>query len=130
MLILTIRTDKPEAELGLYEGKNKLKSLVWVAHRKLAEQLLGKIEDLLADQQKTFPDIKAIAVYEGPGSFTGLRIGVSTANALAYGLNIPVIAKGGNDWEESAIDELLQGNAHPTAIPNYGQTAHITQPKR
>lgn len=55
--------------------------------------LLGQyVESLLQEQQLTPHEIDAIAISMGPGSYTGLRIGVSLAKGLCYGLNIPLIA--------------------------------------
>ncbi len=50
------------------------------------------IEEVLKEASKTPKDIDAVAVSKGPGSYTGLRIGVSSAKGLCYGLNIPLIA--------------------------------------
>lgn len=57
-----------------------------------AEKLHPYIEDVLAEAMITFKDLKAIAVGKGPGSFTGLRIGISAAKGLCFALNIPLIA--------------------------------------
>ena len=50
------------------------------------------IEEVLENQKIKTKDLSAVSVSEGPGSYTGLRIGVSTAKGIAYGLNIPLIA--------------------------------------
>ncbi|MEE0882744.1 MAG: tRNA (adenosine(37)-N6)-threonylcarbamoyltransferase complex dimerization subunit type 1 TsaB [Bacteroidales bacterium] len=50
------------------------------------------IEDLFSQTSYNYSDLSAIAVSIGPGSYTGLRIGASTAKGLAYALDIPVIA--------------------------------------
>lgn len=50
------------------------------------------IDGLFTQTQYSYSDLSAIAVSIGPGSYTGLRIGVSTAKGLAYALDIPVIA--------------------------------------
>lgn len=50
------------------------------------------IEDLVQEAGIHFKDIQAIAVSQGPGSYTGLRIGVSAAKGLCYALNVPLIA--------------------------------------
>ena len=57
-----------------------------------AEQLHLLIEALLNEENLTFTDLTAIAVGKGPGSFTGLRIGISAAKGLCFALNIPLIS--------------------------------------
>lgn len=57
-----------------------------------AEKLHVFIEELLAENNLIFSDLNAIAVSQGPGSYTGLRIGVSSAKGFCYALNIPLIA--------------------------------------
>ncbi|MCC5924391.1 MAG: tRNA (adenosine(37)-N6)-threonylcarbamoyltransferase complex dimerization subunit type 1 TsaB [Crocinitomicaceae bacterium] len=57
-----------------------------------AENLTFFIQTLLERNGVVWQDIEAIAVTSGPGSYTGLRIGVSTAKGLCYGLGIPLIA--------------------------------------
>lgn len=63
------------------------------APRQQAEKLVPAIEALLKSQKKKLADLKKIVVANRGGSFTSLRIGVITANALAYALNIPVEAE-------------------------------------
>lgn len=57
-----------------------------------AERLHVYIEEIIQDAGIQFQDLKAIAVSQGPGSYTGLRIGVSAAKGLCYAMNIPLIA--------------------------------------
>lgn len=57
-----------------------------------AKTLAPAIEKLLGDQGLTTADLQAISVIQGPGSFTGLRVGIATAKVMAYALRIPVIA--------------------------------------
>lgn len=63
-----------------------------LAGKTFAAQLVPKIEDLLASQGSNLEDLKAIVVVNGPGSFTGLRIGVSSSKALAEALSLPLVA--------------------------------------
>ncbi len=57
-----------------------------------SSKLLPAIESSLAETNTKLEDLDALAVTRGPGSFTGIRIGIATANSLAFSLNIPVIA--------------------------------------
>jgi tRNA threonylcarbamoyladenosine biosynthesis protein TsaB len=56
-----------------------------------ASSLTLFIEDLLKQENMSVKDLEAIAVSKGPGSYTGLRIGVSVAKGMAYAVSIPVI---------------------------------------
>lgn len=130
MIILVIRTDKPEAELYLYDGQKRLESIKWQAHLKLAESLNTQIEKILNKSSISYEDLQGIAVFKGPGSFTGLRIGASAANALAYSLDIPIIARGGKDWLNLALKDLESGNNDQIAVPEYGSRARTTRPRK
>lgn len=57
-----------------------------------AEKLHPLIKSLLEQVNLSFTDLSAVAVSKGPGSFTGLRIGVSAAKGLCFALNIPLIS--------------------------------------
>jgi tRNA threonylcarbamoyladenosine biosynthesis protein TsaB len=57
-----------------------------------AEKLHVFIEEVIAEIGISFHDLVAVAVSQGPGSYTGLRIGVSAAKGLCFALNIPLIA--------------------------------------
>lgn len=130
MLILTIRTDKPEAEVGLYDNDKQLAYVTWQAHRALAETLLQKIEDELKKLDKSWKDIEGIVCFQGPGSFTGLRIGLTVANTLSYSLSAPVVAAQDPNWLENGIERLQAGETDKAALPFYGADVHITQQKK
>ncbi|MEK7059909.1 MAG: tRNA (adenosine(37)-N6)-threonylcarbamoyltransferase complex dimerization subunit type 1 TsaB [Patescibacteria group bacterium] len=129
MLVLTIRTDNPEAELGLFNDSAKLDYQEWPAHRELAETIHRKIEDLLSGQQKALEDIQGLIVYKGPGSFTGLRIGITVANTLADALNVPIVGASGEDWQRSGIDRLQNEENETVILPEYGSLPKTTTPK-
>lgn len=130
MLVLTIRTDKPEAEIGLYDGEAQLAYEVWPAHRQLAETIHKKITDMLTTQDKQLQDIAGIVCFQGPGSFTGLRIGLTVGNALAMGLGVPVVATQDQDWITEGTRMLLHGSNDFPVLPYYGADVHITQQKK
>lgn len=127
MLILTIRTDKPEAEIGLYEGDHRLVYQTWQAHRKLSATIHTQIATLLKAEDKQLEDLQGIVIFQGPGSFTGLRLGMTVANAITYSLSIPIVATRGDDWLASGIERLHAGENDQIALPHYGAEAHITQ---
>ena len=57
-----------------------------------AERLHVFIDEVCKESEISFQDLAAIAVSQGPGSYTGLRIGVSSAKGLCYALNIPLLS--------------------------------------
>lgn len=63
------------------------------AKEQTSQRLLPFIDEILKKEGKTVKDISEIEVNTGPGSFTGLRVGVSVANALGWALDIPVNGK-------------------------------------
>jgi tRNA threonylcarbamoyladenosine biosynthesis protein TsaB len=130
MLIFTIRSDKPEAEIGLFEGPKEIAHLTWLAHRELSDTLHIKIRDMLKENNKTLKDLAGLVVFKGPGSFTGLRIGLSVANTFAYGLKIPIVARSGNNWRTEGVDAILGGQNDKLALPEYGAEAKTTTPKK
>lgn len=129
MIILTLRTDKPESEIGLYQDDKQLTYEVWPAGRELSVQIHTKIHGMLQSQGYGWSDLGGIVCFKGPGSFTGLRIGLSVANGLAYGLRIPIVAEQ-DAWIEQGIERLLRGEQDELALPDYGREAHITQSKK
>ena len=130
MLILTLRTDKPEAEIGLFNDQQQLAYKIWPAHRQLAETIHTQLGDLLSSQKQQLQDIKGIVMYQGPGSFTGLRIGLSVGNALAASYSVPAIGTTGDDWMQAGIEALLSGNGQKVVLPEYGAPINITKQKK
>jgi tRNA threonylcarbamoyladenosine biosynthesis protein TsaB len=129
MLTLTIRTDRPEAELGLFRDDEQLAYFTWLADRQLAETIHLKIKELLESQDLSLKGLQGIVVFKGPGSFTGLRIGLSVANALADSLQVPIVAESGKNWISKSQLRLIKGDNEHIALPHYGSPPHITLPK-
>lgn len=130
MLLLTLKTDQPIAEIGLFHDNIQLHYIRWEAHRRLAETIHLKLSELLAHNSSKLNDLGAIVVFKGPGSFTGLRIGISVANALAYGAAIPIIGTTGENWIDGGIRQILSGSNDVLVHPHYGAPAHVTKPKK
>lgn len=63
-----------------------------IAGKAYAALLIPALQSLLDEQSRTMEDISGIVVVNGPGSFTGVRIGVSSAKALAEVLEVPIVA--------------------------------------
>lgn len=129
MLIITFRTDKPEAEIGLYEDAQQVAYEVWTAHRALAETIHGKLQTMLEEHGKHLQDIDGIVIFKGPGSFTGLRIGITVANTLAYALSVPIVGTTDPQWVESGLASLQNGGNDRQVQPEYGADPHITAQK-
>lgn len=128
-MILAIRTDKPEAELYLLNDDKVASEIKWEAHRELADTLLVKIKELLESKNITNNDIEGIIMHTGEGSFTGLRIGTTVANAMAYSLNIPILAAKGDDWIDGGIKAIKSAKAGELVVPEYNAEPNITKPK-
>ncbi len=91
-LILNIETSTEVCSITISKNGEllyKKETLEGLSH---SELLTVFIEELFAENSLDLKDLDAIAVSKGPGSYTGLRIGVSVAKGLCYGLEIPLIA--------------------------------------
>jgi tRNA threonylcarbamoyladenosine biosynthesis protein TsaB len=130
MLILVLRTDKPESEIGLFDDKREISYLSWQAHYELAETIHSRVANLLKDSGKNWHELEGLVVYKGPGSFTGLRIGIAFANTLVYSLNIPIIGSKSEDWVQIGVKKLLDSQNEKVITPEYGAEAHITVSKK
>ena len=89
MLILAFETSAKAASVALLEGNKLLSECYQNTGMTHSQTLMVMAEDLLKQCGKTVNDVTAVAVAEGPGSFTGVRIGVAAAKGFAWGREIP-----------------------------------------
>lgn len=128
-MILLLDTSTPVCSLTFVDGDWRY-SDEWHADRQLANELLGYLDTQLKMNQKTFQDIRGVGVFRGPGSFTGLRIGLTVLNTLADSQQIPIVGAEGDDWQRVALERLRKGDNDKLVMPLYGSQAHITKPRK
>lgn len=93
MYILNIETSTKNCSVTIaFEGKVLSTREIADTGYSHAEKLHVFIEELITQEGLQFKDLHAVAVSKGPGSYTGLRIGVSAAKGICYALQIPLLA--------------------------------------
>jgi tRNA threonylcarbamoyl adenosine modification protein YeaZ len=97
---LTIDTSSGTASVAVSHKGEVLASLTWKTSQNHTMELLPNLVCLLQQVKVDLDSIEAIIVAKGPGSFNGLRVGISTAKGLAFALNIPLL--GVNTLESEA----------------------------
>jgi tRNA threonylcarbamoyladenosine biosynthesis protein TsaB len=128
-MILLLDTSTPLCRLTLVDSEQTT-DYEWQADRQLAKGLLSWLRDRLAEQDRTFADIDGIGVLRGPGSFTGLRIGLAVLNTLADGLHVPIVGTVGDDWRNEAVSRLQAGDNNQIVLPYYSTDANITTQRK
>lgn len=91
MITLAISTSSNNASVALLENDICIKELNIINEKTHSEKLMPLIDELFSKTRLTLSDVNLIACDNGPGSFTGLRIGIATVKALAEVKEIPVI---------------------------------------
>ena len=124
-MIILLDTSTATCRLTTIDGESS-NNFDWEAGRTLARGLLAFIQEKVGDVK----NISGIGIMRGPGSFTGLRIGMAVANTLADGLGVPIVGETGDSWRESALGRLSSGEDDQVILPFYGGDAHITKPKK
>ena len=89
MLILAFETSAKAASVALLDGNKLLGESYQNTGLTHSQTLMVMAEDMLKQCGKSVSDVDAVAVAEGPGSFTGVRIGVAAAKGFAWGASIP-----------------------------------------
>lgn len=91
-IILSIETSTPISSIAIHDSGNLVSSQSVHKNKSHSEYLIPSIKYLCETSGIDIKDIGAVAISKGPGSYTGLRIGTSSAKGLCYGLDIKLIA--------------------------------------
>lgn len=89
-VLLAIDTATETAGIALYDGARS-SELIWPAGRHQTAAVLIQVQHMLRLNGLERHELGALAVVTGPGSFNGLRVGMSLAKGLAYGLRLPIV---------------------------------------
>jgi len=90
-LLLAIDTASPTGSVALLAGERLVGEILLHLKTTHSERLLGVVDQLLEAAGVALADLGALAVIKGPGSFTGLRVGMATAKGLSLALGIPLV---------------------------------------
>jgi tRNA threonylcarbamoyladenosine biosynthesis protein TsaB len=108
-MILAIDTSTNTASIALYKpGGGLFAEQSWASGREQTTQLLPNVQRLMLLVGVAVSDLTGVAVATGPGSFSGVRIGIATAKGLAYSLGIPI-------WGVPTLDALAYQQVAVTA---------------
>ncbi|MEQ9405464.1 MAG: tRNA (adenosine(37)-N6)-threonylcarbamoyltransferase complex dimerization subunit type 1 TsaB [Cyclobacteriaceae bacterium] len=108
-LILSIETSTDVCSVALHNDGVLIGNQVHNIEKSHSSLLPGIAEDVLRESKLKFEDLEAVAVSAGPGSYTGLRIGVTNAKGFCYAMSIPLIAIGTLDLMIQAVHNKFNG---------------------
>lgn len=128
-MILLLDTSTPVCKLTFIDGETRYTD-EWQADRQLAKGFLRYIQEQMEKHEYSWADIRAIGVFRGPGSFTGLRIGLTVMNTIADSQSIPIVGGDGEDWAQEVLQKLKDNENEKIILPLYGSEAHITKPRK
>lgn len=128
-MILLLDTSTPVCKVS-FRGDGVHVDAEWESGRGLAKGLLGYLQEQLEAQGKSWADVAGLGVFKGPGSFTGLRIGITVMNSLSYANALPIVGEMGDTWQEKALARLAGGENDELVLPEYGGEANITTPRK
>ena len=94
MMTLAIDTSTRQTAVALHADGVVLGELAWVSEQNHTRELLPAIDTLLRHVHVTLDDVRGLAVAQGPGGFTALRVGLSVAKGLAFARGLPLVGVG------------------------------------
>jgi tRNA threonylcarbamoyl adenosine modification protein YeaZ len=99
MIMLAIDTSTESASLALVQDDKVLAEATWRCGQNHSVELLPRLTRLLEEAGVELKSVGCILVARGPGSYNGLRVGLSTAKGLAFSLGVPIIGIGSLELE-------------------------------
>lgn len=128
-MILLIDTSTPVCRLTLLNDDERFDK-EWQADRTLARDLLKHLSEFLSEHDLNWSSLTGLGVYQGPGSFTGLRIGLTVFNTIADSEHIPIVGGRGDNWQDEVLTTLKTGGDDKIVLPFYGAKANITKARK
>lgn len=128
-MIVLLDTSAYDVRLTLVDSGDMME-VVWQADRELAKGLLAWLSGQLEAKGKKWSDVSGLGAYRGPGSFTGLRIGITVMNTLAESLGVAIVGTMGEEWKLDAVSRLQSGEDDKLIMPFYDRDATITKQRK
>ena len=119
--ILALETSTNQASVALWESGTLQAEQCIVAERRIARFLLSTVQQVLDEHGWKPKDVQLVAVSQGPGSFTGLRVGLTTAKTFAYARQVPVVGV-------NTLEVIAEQSFYPLDREATVTTADLTQP--
>ncbi len=110
MKVLSIDSSRYLGSVGIIDGSDVKFSITFSVKATYSQKLLSNIDYALESSKMDIDDIDLIGIAKGPGSFTGLRIGMTVAKSLSYVKNIPIV--GINTLKSITYRYMLDGNIY------------------
>ncbi len=132
MILYINTTDSHKIHCALLDDQKVIAEKSETAQYKQAQKILPLIQELLAQVGSTLEGIGTICVVQGPGPFTSTRVGVSTANALSYALDVPIIGIEVTDIDSfpDVVYSQIKKAKKTIIQPVYNQDPSITKAKK
>src|SRR5438093_4669843 len=126
-MLLALDTSTSLAGLALHDGSRVHYEQTWLAGRHHSEQVLQQVARALEMVGLEVAGLQALAVARGPGSFTGVRVGLALAKGLALGSGLPLYGVGTLDaladaftWANTAVRVFVEAGRGRWVTARYG----------
>ncbi|KKT74672.1 MAG: M22 family peptidase [Candidatus Peregrinibacteria bacterium GW2011_GWA2_44_7] len=125
-LILALNTASRESAIALLNEHGVLEEVTWESQSRGSEQVLPRLEEMLALYGKNWKDLSSLVVVKGPGPYTSLRVGISIINSMAWVLKIPIRTVSVFELWKSRLPDDEKGKEY-TVMISAGRTHYILE---